>query len=296
MSSSSRRNHFWDKRWPGCKPSDSNSKKYLFLPRLQSRKSTSSFVVAPFLYRKTSGKDVSCFICSNRMPLLSETKTAMLRASSCGTTNGRFPQVLRCVDGTFIKITMPSENEVDYVNRKGYHSLNVQMVCDPNFRITSLCARWPGSTHDSRVWRSSALCHQFERGIHSGLLLGDSGYPCTHYLMTPYNVPSNRAQENFNSSLCRTRVLIEQIYGVLKKRFQCLHYGLRCSPEQAVDYITACVLLHNKRIEKSDIFISSNCADYDLQECINIAMNVDRIPPSNDGCRKRDEIADLFFS
>ena len=32
-----------------------------------------------------------------------------------------------------------------------------QMVCDPNFRITSLCARWPGSISDSRIWKYSSL-------------------------------------------------------------------------------------------------------------------------------------------
>ncbi|XP_062619673.1 putative nuclease HARBI1 [Saccostrea cucullata] len=63
-----------------------------------------------------------------------------------------FPKVLGCVDGTQIRISTPTENEADFVNRKGFHSLNVQMVCDPNFRVTSLCARWPGSCHDSRVW------------------------------------------------------------------------------------------------------------------------------------------------
>lgn len=39
-----------------------------------------------------------------------------------------FPQVLGCVDGTFIRITMPPEHEVDYISRKGFHSLNV-LVC-----------------------------------------------------------------------------------------------------------------------------------------------------------------------
>ena len=43
----------------------------------------------------------------------------------------------------------------------------IKMVCDPNFRIPSLCARWPGSTNDSRVWMSSTLCHQFETGKRS---------------------------------------------------------------------------------------------------------------------------------
>ena len=40
-----------------------------------------------------------------------------------------------------------------------------QMVCDPNFRITSLCARWPGSTHDSRIWKTSSLSQKFENGM-----------------------------------------------------------------------------------------------------------------------------------
>ena len=37
------------------------------------------------------------------------------------------PNVLGCIDGAFIKIKGPSENELDYVNRKGFHSLNVQV-------------------------------------------------------------------------------------------------------------------------------------------------------------------------
>ncbi|KAK0155982.1 putative nuclease HARBI1 [Merluccius polli] len=39
------------------------------------------------------------------------------------------PNVLGSVDGTQIPITVPAENEADYVNRKSFHSINVQ-VCD----------------------------------------------------------------------------------------------------------------------------------------------------------------------
>jgi len=35
--------------------------------------------------------------------------------------------VLGCIDGTHIKIMAPRENEAEYVNRKGVHSLNVQV-------------------------------------------------------------------------------------------------------------------------------------------------------------------------
>ncbi|KAK6172692.1 hypothetical protein SNE40_016303 [Patella caerulea] len=105
-----------------------------------------------------------------------------------------FPKVLGCVDGTQIKIATPTENENDFINRKGVHALNVQMICDSKFRITSLCANWPGSVHDSRIWRQCELNNQFQNGIHDGLLLGDSGYPCLKYLMTPFLNPSNPFQ------------------------------------------------------------------------------------------------------
>ncbi|XP_056023137.1 putative nuclease HARBI1 [Ostrea edulis] len=68
-----------------------------------------------------------------------------------------FPGVLGCVDGTFIRIQTPVENEPDYVNRKGYHSLNVMMTCDTNFVIINGVAKWPGSCHDSRVFRENTL-------------------------------------------------------------------------------------------------------------------------------------------
>ena len=45
-------------------------------------------------------------------------------------TKGRFPGVIGCVDGTCIKIQAPHENENDVVNRKGFHSINVQAICN----------------------------------------------------------------------------------------------------------------------------------------------------------------------
>ena len=41
-----------------------------------------------------------------------------------------FPGIIGCIDGTQIRITAPSKNESDFVNRKGFHSINVQGVCD----------------------------------------------------------------------------------------------------------------------------------------------------------------------
>ena len=95
------------------------------------------------------------------------------------------PGIIGCIDGTHIRIQAPSEYEHLYVNRKGYHSINVQLVCDANYTIINLVARWPGSTHDSRILRESELFNQFEDGGVNGILLGDSGYPLKRWLLTP---------------------------------------------------------------------------------------------------------------
>src|SRR6218665_1641467 len=39
-----------------------------------------------------------------------------------------FPNVIGCVDGTHVRILAPIENEHEYVNRKNFHSINVQVM------------------------------------------------------------------------------------------------------------------------------------------------------------------------
>lgn len=93
----------------------------------------------------------------------------------------------------------------------------------------------------------------FISGTYRGILLGDSAYPCKTYLMTPYGVASTRSQEKFNKALCKTRVVIEQTYGILKRRFPCLQSGLRIDPEKSAVITVACSVLHNIGILCHDI-------------------------------------------
>lgn len=39
----------------------------------------------------------------------------------------RFPNTIGAIDGTHIKIEAPTENAADYINRKGYHSIQLQV-------------------------------------------------------------------------------------------------------------------------------------------------------------------------
>jgi hypothetical protein len=70
-----------------------------------------------------------------------------------------FPGVIGCIDCTHVAIFPPYNNpdnpEYVYVNRKNYHSLNVQLICDDKLKITNVNASFPGSTHDSFIWNQS---------------------------------------------------------------------------------------------------------------------------------------------
>lgn len=71
------------------------------------------------------------------------------------------PGTLSIVDGTHVAISALShEVEHAYVNRKGFHSINVQLACDARMLITNINARFPGSTHDSYIFLGSRL-HRF---------------------------------------------------------------------------------------------------------------------------------------
>ena len=101
-------------------------------------------------------------------------------------------------------------HEEAYVNRHLYHSINVQVVVDASCRIRNVVARWPGSTHDSRIFTESTLPIKLADGVYDGLLLGDSGYTCQPWLMTPFLSPSSAAEVRYNTAHTTTRSIVER--------------------------------------------------------------------------------------
>jgi hypothetical protein len=92
-----------------------------------------------------------------------------------------FPGVIGCIDGTHIPLCKPRNNPDPEIFRcrKGYFSLNVQVVAGPENKFYDVVARWPGSTHDSRIFGNSYLCTKLANGeFDNDLILADGGYPC----------------------------------------------------------------------------------------------------------------------
>lgn len=114
----------------------------------------------------------------------------------------------------------PGGNDAEaFRNRKGYMSLNVQTVSDAKLKILDIVARWPGSCHDQTIFNNSRLKRRLEDGeFGRDILVGDSGYANTDYLVTPLLRINTPAENLFNESIIRTRNVVERQYGVWKRR------------------------------------------------------------------------------
>nr|CAH7735452.1 unnamed protein product [Callosobruchus chinensis] len=115
-------------------------------------------------------------------------------------------------------IKFPSTPD-EYINRKEYHSINVQVTCNADEWFTSVDASWPGSVHDSRIWSNSEVCNiakrEFQRS--NALLLGDEGYGIAPWLMVRFRKPNTPAEHAYNNLFTKERVIIERCFGQLKQ-------------------------------------------------------------------------------
>ena len=166
----------------------------------------------------------------------------------------KFPKVVGAIDCTHVRIQSPGGDDAEiYRNRKGFFSFNVQAVCDANLIFEDLVARWPGSSHDSNIFRHSRLSFRMESGEFKNLfLLGDSGYQVNEFMMTPLLNPTSEAEKLYNESQIRTRNCIERCFGVWKRRFPVLAMGIRLSIKTTMAVIVACAVLHNITTSAND--------------------------------------------
>lgn len=72
------------------------------------------------------------------------------------------------------------------------------------------------------------LSKMFQGVYNDKLLVGDSGYAQTSYMMTPLpeSAPSTRGEKLYQESQIRTRNVVERAFGVWKRRFPILSKGI----------------------------------------------------------------------
>ncbi|CAH2005468.1 unnamed protein product [Acanthoscelides obtectus] len=108
-----------------------------------------------------------------------------------------FPTAIGVIDCSHIGILKPNRLGDEYINRKG--------------KPTSVGVSWPGSVHDSRIWKNSQTRSQLINKANV-VLLGDAGYGIEPCLMTPYRNPTPGAEIYYKKLLKQERVIIERCF------------------------------------------------------------------------------------
>ncbi|XP_054803932.1 protein ALP1-like [Prosopis cineraria] len=173
-----------------------------------------------------------------------------------------FPYFKDCVgaiDGTHIRVKVPSLDAPRYRGRKEFPTQNVLAACTFDLKFTYVLPGWEGTASDSRIIKN-ALTREDRLIIPEGkYYLVDAGFMLTRGLITPYrgvryhlkeyskrNPPLNY-KELFNLRHAKLRNAIERAFGVLKKRFSILSnateptYGIKA--QKMIIYV--CCILHN---------------------------------------------------
>lgn len=98
----------------------------------------------------------------------------------------------------------------------------LQGTCNHEKKFMDIFIGYPGSVHDARVFRVSTLRQNLREKCGEFYLFGDSAYPCSQNLITPYKDRGNltRIQRNFNLQHSSWRISIEHTFGLLKQKFR----------------------------------------------------------------------------
>ena len=100
------------------------------------------------------------------------------------------PHAIGAIDGSHIPIKAPVQFPMDYFNRKGFYSIVLQAVIDSSGKFIDIFVGYPGSTHDSKIFRNSPINHMLTSSSlvipSNAYILGDAGYSCQNWLLTSY--------------------------------------------------------------------------------------------------------------
>ena len=171
-----------------------------------------------------------------------------------------FPGILGAIDGTHIPIQAVLKDPEKYINRKSFHSVQLQVVCDMDMKFIDVFCGFPGSVHDARVFRNSPLFVDAERN--KDLLfpgnshwIGDTAYPLKPWILTPYKDTGclTRQQQHYNFIHSSTWMVVERSLALLKNRFWKLKTSMLVPKikDVPVVVVAACVL-HNICLTNED--------------------------------------------
>jgi len=188
------------------------------------------------------------------------TRRAAYAARFKAQRNSPFGNVIGALDGIAVHQEQPLATDVtcvaDYYSRKGFYALNVQAICDADYKFRWMSCKSPGSAHDSSAFTGTnlgqALLHPENplaaRLIQVGhCIAADEAYAASEVLAVPWpgGGKGDRWRDSYNFYLSSLRIHIEQAFGMLAWRWGVFWRPLRVPFVKRPCLVRACFRLHN---------------------------------------------------
>ncbi|KAG8497411.1 hypothetical protein CXB51_008771 [Gossypium anomalum] len=220
-----------------------------------------------------------------------------------------FKNCLGVLDGTHIKIRVPTVDKPRYRTRKGDIATNMLGVCTPDMQFVYVLPGWEGSVADGRVLRDAISRRHGLKVPYGCYYLVDAGYTNCEGFLAPFRgqryhlnewrqgYQPSTPEEFFNMKHASARNVIERCFGLLKLRWGILRspsfYPVRVHNR----IIIACCLLHNF----IRTYMSLDPIEEELGEGLpsnvidNDEPNIINIHPSDAWATWRMELANQMF-
>ncbi len=173
----------------------------------------------------------------------------------------QFHHCIGALDGKHIAMKCPNKAGSLYYNYKHFHSIILMALVDGDYKFSWVDVGSSGSAGDAQVFNNSELRENLEAGT-LGLpnpaplpgddrdmpyfIVADDAFALRSWLMKPFSKRFLTLDERiFNYRLSRARRIVENAFGILAHRFQCLLTTMRQTPQTVTSIVLACICLHN---------------------------------------------------
>ncbi|GAB6024191.1 hypothetical protein CHUAL_014235 [Chamberlinius hualienensis] len=170
-----------------------------------------------------------------------------------------FPGTIGAIDVIHIKIIAPKVDPESYINRKKFHAICLQAVCDSRMLFTDCYIGERGSVHDACVFRRSDLSDQMKHQAsvmfpNNSHIIGDAAYPLMENLMIPFKNKGMLISQkmNYNKVMLSARSIIERAFSLLKRRLRKLQLLEMTDLKRIPIVVFACCIIHNLCILQDD--------------------------------------------
>ena len=111
-------------------------------------------------------------------------------------TGHYFPNTVGAVDSMHLRVEVKEHQRVAYYNYLHWHNIHLQGIADAHRNFLDVFVGWPGRAHDAVVWKKSLICEHLQKLLYvvgrslvnTYHLVGDTAYPCSNDIMTPFKV------------------------------------------------------------------------------------------------------------